>query len=152
MTIGLQQTAYTVTEDDEQQLVCFEVLSGDVNGREFVIDYTTSSGTASKLMKGMLIADILLRLLCIYNCNVIYPLATNDYTTASGEVTITEDVLFHCVSIPISADYSTETINECFTFQISAAATIDGLSIQNNEAEICIVDRDCKFSNLCMDL
>ena len=65
VTIGLQQTAYTVTEDDEQQLVCFEVLSGDVNGREFVIDYTTSSGTASKLMKGMLIADILLRLLCI---------------------------------------------------------------------------------------
>jgi hypothetical protein len=114
VTIGLQQTAYTVTEVDEQQLVCFEVLSGDVNGREFVIDYTTSSGTAT----------------------------TTDYTTTSGEVTITEDVLFHCVSIPIRADSSTETINECFTFQISAAATIDGLSIQNNEAEICIVDKN----------
>ena len=48
VNVGLQQTTYTVTEVDEQQLVCFEVLSGDVNGREFVIDYTTSSGTASK--------------------------------------------------------------------------------------------------------
>ena len=81
----------------------------------------------------------------MYNCNVIYPLATTDYTTTSGEVTITEDVLFHCVSIPIRADSSTETINECFTFQISAAATIDGLSIQNNEAEICIVDKNGEF-------
>ena len=51
VVIGLQQTAYTVTEADEQQLVCFEVLSGHVNGREFVIDYDTISGTASKLLE-----------------------------------------------------------------------------------------------------
>ena len=66
-------------------------------------------------------------------------------------MTITEDALFHCVSIPIRADYSTETINECFIFQISAAANIDGLSIQPSEAEICIVDKDCKLP-LCIDL
>lgn len=50
MTVGLQQTAYTVTEVDDYQLVCFEVLSGDVDGRELVFDYSTASGTASKLM------------------------------------------------------------------------------------------------------
>lgn len=50
VTVGLQQTAYTVTEVDDYQLVCFEVLSGDVDGRELVFDYSTASGTASKLM------------------------------------------------------------------------------------------------------
>ena len=49
VTIGLQQTAYTVSEADQHQLVCLKVLSGDVDGREFVINYATSSGTASKL-------------------------------------------------------------------------------------------------------
>ena len=50
VTIGLQQTAYTVTEIDEQQLVCFEVLSGYITGSDIVIDYATISGTASKLL------------------------------------------------------------------------------------------------------
>ena len=48
VTVGMQQIAYTITEVDEYQLVCFEVLAGDVEGREIVIDYTTISGTASK--------------------------------------------------------------------------------------------------------
>lgn len=47
VTVGLQQTAYTITEVDGYQLVCLEVLSGNVEGRELVFDYTTSSGTAS---------------------------------------------------------------------------------------------------------
>ena len=50
VTIGIQQTAYTVTEVDDYQLVCFEVLSGDIDGREIVIDYSTASGTASMYM------------------------------------------------------------------------------------------------------
>ena len=50
VTVGLQQTAYTVTEVDDYQLVCFEVLSGDVDGRELVFSYSTVSGTASKLV------------------------------------------------------------------------------------------------------
>ena len=47
VTIGMQQTAYTVGEVDDYQLACFEVLSGDIDGREIVIDYSTASGTAS---------------------------------------------------------------------------------------------------------
>ena len=42
----MQQTAYTVGEVDNYQLVCLGVLSGDIDGREIVITYTTGSGTA----------------------------------------------------------------------------------------------------------
>ena len=48
MTVGFEQTAYTVTEIDGYQLACFKVLSGDIAGRELAFDYSTSSGTASK--------------------------------------------------------------------------------------------------------
>ena len=71
--------------------------------------------------------------------------ATSDYSARSGEVTIAEDALFQCVSIPIFADSFTETTNECFTFQTSAAASVDGLTVEPSEAEICIVDRNCEF-------
>ena len=47
VTVGMQQTSYTIGEVDEHQLVCFEVLSGDLVGRELVFDYSTTSGTAS---------------------------------------------------------------------------------------------------------
>ena len=47
VTVGMQQTSYTIGEVDEYQLVCFEVLSGDLVGRELVFDYSTTSGTAS---------------------------------------------------------------------------------------------------------
>ena len=63
VTVGMQQTAYTVTEVDEYQLVCFEVLAGDVEGREIVIDYSTTSGTASKLS---IVTTHFLRMLCIH--------------------------------------------------------------------------------------
>ena len=46
VTIGMMQTEYTVGEIDGHQLVCFGVLSGDIDNREIVFDYTTSSGTA----------------------------------------------------------------------------------------------------------
>ena len=42
----MMQTEYTVGEIDDYQLVCFGVLSGDIDSREIVFDYTTSSGTA----------------------------------------------------------------------------------------------------------
>ena len=47
VTVGMLQTAYTVGEVDGYQLVCFGVLSGDIDEREIVISYTTVSGTAS---------------------------------------------------------------------------------------------------------
>ena len=47
VTIGLQQTAYSVYETDEYQVVCAEVLSGDIAGRNIKIDFITTSDTAS---------------------------------------------------------------------------------------------------------
>ena len=42
----MEQTEYTVGEVDDYQLVCFGVLSGNIDSREIVFDYTTASGTA----------------------------------------------------------------------------------------------------------
>ena len=46
VTVGVQQTAYTVGEVDGYQLVCFELVSGDLARRELTFDYSTTSGTA----------------------------------------------------------------------------------------------------------
>lgn len=50
VTVGFEQTAYTVDEVDDYQLVCFKVLSGNLASRELTFDYTTTSGTASMSM------------------------------------------------------------------------------------------------------
>ena len=71
-------------------------------------------------------------------------LGSSDYTTLSGEATITEDVLMQCVSIQIRTDSFTETTNECFTFGITSASTVDGLTVEPSEAHICIIDRGCE--------
>ena len=63
-------------------------------------------------------------------------------------MSINDNALVQCVSIPIRTDSFVETTNQCFTFRISAADTIDGLNIEPNEAEICIVDRDCEYLQL----
>ena len=46
VTIRLQETSYSVYETDEYQVVCAEVLSGDIAGRNIVIEYSTESDTA----------------------------------------------------------------------------------------------------------
>ena len=46
VTIGLQETSYSVYETDEYQVVCAEVLSGDIAGRSINIIYITESDTA----------------------------------------------------------------------------------------------------------
>ena len=39
VTIGLQESQYTVTESEDYQFVCAEVQSGDVAGRDIEIDF-----------------------------------------------------------------------------------------------------------------
>ena len=48
VTIGFEQSEYTIGEVDGYQLACLGVLSGDIDSREIVFDYSTTSGTASK--------------------------------------------------------------------------------------------------------
>ena len=48
LVVGLEETAYTVDEVDSYQLVCVAVLSGDVDGREISLSYSTTGGTACK--------------------------------------------------------------------------------------------------------
>ena len=47
ITIGVQHTTYSVGEIDGTQAVCIEVISGDTAGREIVINYSTTDGSAS---------------------------------------------------------------------------------------------------------
>ena len=49
VTIGLEESEYTVGEVDDYQLVCFGVLSGDIDNREIIFDYSTTPGTACKI-------------------------------------------------------------------------------------------------------
>ena len=46
MTVGLQQTVYSVRESDGVQLVCTTVLSGSVAGRTITMNYETEDGVA----------------------------------------------------------------------------------------------------------
>ena len=46
VTIGLQHTAYAVTEDTGLVFVCVDILSGSIAGRTISIDYHTSDDVA----------------------------------------------------------------------------------------------------------
>ena len=79
---------------------------------------------------------------------LLFHIATSDYTLRSGKVTITEEALLQCVPISIRYDSTTETHPEYFTFQISSAVTVSGLSVEPSEAEISIFDRDCELKHI----
>ena len=75
---------------------------------------------------------------------MLFVLDTSDYTSKSGEVTITEDSLMQCVSIPIRTDSITES-EQCFNFDITARGSVTGLTVAPSETEICITDTNCKL-------
>jgi hypothetical protein len=113
LRIGFEKTAYTVSEVDGFQVVCIDVLSGDVDGREIILDYSTSSGSAS----------------------------SSDYSHRSGDVTISDDDTYQCVSIPITTDSYVEHL-QCFTIQIGLSNTVDNVTVDPARASICIFDRN----------
>ena len=51
--IGLQQTTYSVTEDESVVFVCTRVISGSTAGRTITIDYQTVDGDAQGRVIGM---------------------------------------------------------------------------------------------------
>ena len=66
-------------------------------------------------------------------------IATSDYGSRSGEITINEDDTYQCLSIPIYTDSTTESL-QCFSFQITLSNTVNNLTVDPDEASICIVD------------
>ena len=66
-------------------------------------------------------------------------IASSDYEPQSGQVTINEDDARQCVSIPIYTDRFTESL-QCFSFRISLSNTVNNLTVDPDEASICIVD------------
>ena len=53
--VGLERRDYRVDEIDSYQLVCVGVLSGDVDGREIMLSYSTASGTACMLLLAIIL-------------------------------------------------------------------------------------------------
>ena len=77
----------------------------------------------------------------------VYIIATSDYGSRSGEITINEDDTHQCVSIPIYTDSTTESL-QCFSFQISLSNTVNNLTVDPDEASICIVDVNGKHRTI----
>ena len=55
---------------------------------------------------------------------------------------------FQCISVLIQSDSSSEQDTECFTFRISAANTVSGLTVDPAQASVCIIDQGGKYVSL----
>ena len=71
VTIGLQQTMYTVTEDISAVFVCVDVVSGSIAGRTITIDYQTMDDGAEGMSRANCYHPGLIH---------IFSLAPNDYS------------------------------------------------------------------------
>ena len=69
------------------------------------------------------------------------PIASSDYTSASGVFVITEDNTQECLSISIIDDNEDEGERECFAVTISTASA-EGISLGISLATVCITDDD----------
>ena len=66
----------------------------------------------------------------------------------AGYVTIADDVIFQCISVSIQNDRYNDQHVECFTFRISAAHSVSGLTLDPAQASVCITDQD----GMCLSL
>ena len=51
VTIGLQESQYTVSDSDDYQFLCAEVRTGDVDGRDIEIKYIVKDSGNNNLME-----------------------------------------------------------------------------------------------------
>ena len=56
--------------------------------------------------------------------------------------TLSDNALIQCVPIAITSDSVVEPGEECFTFTISTATTVAGLTLSPSETEICVSDSE----------
>ena len=73
---------------------------------------------------------------------LILLIAPSDYAAQSGSVTMTDGAQLQCIPISIVSSSTTERDVECFTFRISAADTVTGLTVDPARASVCIIDRN----------
>ena len=67
--------------------------------------------------------------------------APGDYTALNDSFEISDSALLQCVPISITSD-SVDEEQECFTFSLSTATSVAGLTLSPSEAEICISDAE----------
>ena len=137
VTIGLEQTAYTVIEDDTIVLVCTAVQSGSIAGRTITIDYATADDTAEGKCRRHCSP------LLVYVVISFLP-ASSDYSSASGNFDMTDTNTVQCIPITIISDNNSENSSECFTYTISSTASTAGLTLSLTTATVCINDEHSK--------
>ena len=81
-------------------------------------------------------------LLTLYSLHSALYLDPDDYTALNDSFQISSSALLQCVPISITSDSVEETGQECFSFSLSTATTISGLTLSPSGAEICISDAE----------
>ena len=107
VTIGLQESQYTVTESEDYQFVCAEVQSGDVAGRDIEIDFVIDdSGIVSMsqvVLKCYIVKQaylvILLRFFFDEHCTYRNSLCDSKYAHKNGSSNIRSTTIFILVYI-----------------------------------------------------
>ena len=131
VTIGLQRTSYTVTEDNALVLVCAVVESGSIAGRTITVNYQTANDGAIGILIPCFVFTLALNFFLFIS-------APGDYTSVSGSFDMTDSNTVQCIPITIVSDTTTETDEECFTYSISTTSTTAGLTLTPTTATICI--------------
>ena len=70
--------------------------------------------------------------------NIIFYTAPSDYSSASGNIDMTDSNTVQCVPIKIISDSTTEYFDECFTYTISTTVSVAGVTLSPTTATICI--------------
>ena len=74
--------------------------------------------------------------------------AADDFTALMDSFTLGDNALIQCVPIAITSDSVIEPGEECFTFTISTATTVAGLTLSPSETEICVSDSEGNLTSL----
>ena len=129
--IALEKTEYTTHDNAEYQVVCANVESGSVGGRNIEIDYTVEdNGIANQYSNSN---------------NFVSPkYFTVNAQTQNGTLLFSDDATIQCVAVSVSSVSAGSTDESCLTLTLSPTTTVTGLTISPGVATVCVTSADGK--------
>ena len=129
--IALEKTEYTTHDNAEYQVVCANVESGSVGGRNIEIDYTVEdNGIANHYSNSN---------------NLVSPkYFTANAQTQNGTLLFSDDATIQCVAVSVSSVSAGSTDESCLTLTLSPTTTVTGLTISPDVATVCVTSADGK--------
>ena len=129
--IALEKTEYTTHDNAEYQVVCANVESGSVGGRNIEIDYTVEdNGIANHYSNSN---------------NLVSPkYFTANAQTQNGTLLFSDDATIQCVAVSVSSVSAGSTDESCLTLTLSPTTTVTGLTISPYVATVCVTSADGK--------